>query len=74
MKNLPFWFPKKSNVLWYILFVYLFILSLDFWGWYNYQPLIFGLPFWVIYFFILTIITAFIFYMFSKYYWADAND
>jgi hypothetical protein len=71
LKNLPFWFPKKSNAIWYIFFVVLFLLSLDFWGWGQSKPLILGLPLWVYYILIITLLTSLAFYIFSKYYWRE---
>jgi hypothetical protein len=73
MKNLPSWFPNKKNIFWYILFVVLFLLSMDFWGWNQSKPFILGLPIWVIYLFILTIATSFAFYLFSKAFWEDSS-
>lgn len=70
MKKLPFWFPTKRNVIWYFLFVFLFILSLDFWNWGSSDPMLFGLPFWVYYLLFLTLFTSLAFYGFSKYYWS----
>jgi hypothetical protein len=72
MKNHPFWFPKKNNVIWYIFFIGLFLLSMDFWGWNQSKPLIFGLPLWIVYLLILTLSTSIIFYLFSKTYWEDS--
>ena len=69
MKDLPFWFPKKSNALWYIILILLFFASLDFWAWNKTSPMILGLPFWMYYLLILTLLTSIIFYLFSKYYW-----
>ncbi len=69
--KLPFWFPTKHNAVWYLLFIVLFLLSLDFWGWRQTNPLILGLPFWVWYLFILTLATAVAFYLFSKGHWRD---
>ncbi len=71
--SLPFWFPKRTNVVWYLVFIGLFLLSLDFWWWRQSEPLMFGLPFWVVYLLILTLITSVAFYLFSKYYWRDAQ-
>ncbi|KYK23877.1 hypothetical protein AYK24_06990 [Thermoplasmatales archaeon SG8-52-4] len=71
MKTLPFWFPTKRNVIWYFVFILLFILSLDFWNWGQSKPLFFGLPFWVYYLLILTLLTSFAFYGFTKFYWRD---
>jgi len=69
--NLPFWFPKKSNVIWYLLFIVTFLLSLDFWGWGQAKPLIIGLPLWVWYLLVLTLFTSFAFYVFCKFVWRD---
>jgi len=72
-KNLPFWFPKKSNVVWYVLFIGLFLLSMDFWGWGQSEPLMLGLPIWVVYLLILTLATSVAFYLFSKTCWGDSR-
>jgi hypothetical protein len=69
MKNLPNWLSNKNNIFWYLLFTLLLIFSLDFWGWNNSNPLIIGLPLWIYYFIILTILTSVAFYIFSKYIW-----
>jgi hypothetical protein len=69
LKNLPFWFPNKKNIVWYFLFIFLFLLSLDFWNWEINLPLIFGMPFWMLYFLVLTLFTSFAFYLFSKFVW-----
>jgi hypothetical protein len=74
MRNLPFWMPKKNNAIWYFLLILIFILSLDFWQWNKFNPMVLGLPIWVIYFFILTILTSLIFYLFTKYFWSDSSD
>ena len=71
MKKIPFWFPKKNNAIVYIVFIVLFLLSLDFWGWRRYEPLILGMPLWVYYILILTLIISVAFYLFSKAYWSD---
>ena len=71
MKNLPFWFPKKTSVKWYFLFIALFLFSLDFWGWNQTTPLIFGLPFWVYYLIFLTLFTSGAYLIFTKYHWEE---
>ena len=71
LKKLPFWFPKKENIIVYIVFIVIFLLSLDFWGWRQYKPLILGMPLWVYYLLILTLLTSVAFYLFSKSYWSD---
>jgi hypothetical protein len=74
MNSLPFWMPRKKNVIWYLLFILLFLLSLDYWQWNMHNPLIYGLPIWVIYFIILTLFTSISFYIFTKFYWRDNSD
>jgi hypothetical protein len=71
LENYPFWLPNKKNAFTYLLFIVLFILSLDFWGWGQSKPLLLGMPLWVYYILILTLITSFIFYLFIKVYWRD---
>jgi hypothetical protein len=71
LENLPFWFPKKSNAAWYLLFIILFLLSLDFWGWEQSKPLILGLPIWVYYLLFLTLLTSLAFYIFTKRFWRE---
>lgn len=71
MVKYPFWFPNKKNILAYVLFIVLFIVSLDFWGWRQSIPLILGMPFWVYYLLILTLLTSLIFHLFAKVYWED---
>jgi len=67
----PFWFPNKKNAVVYLLFIVLFLASLDFWGWGQYRPLILGMPFWVYYLIIITLLTSVAFYLFSKHFWRD---
>lgn len=69
LSNMPFWFPKKKNAFWYSIFILLFLFSLDFWGWEKSKPLFLGLPLWVYYMIIITLLTSGVFYVFSKFYW-----
>lgn len=71
MSNLPFWFPKKSNAVWYLLFILLFLLSLDFWNWGQSKPMILGLPVWMWYLLILTLLTSLAFYAFVRFVWRE---
>jgi hypothetical protein len=73
LKSLPFWFPKKENAFWYFLFIIIFIFSNDLWGWNHANPMLFGLPVWVIYLLILTILTSIAFYIFSKVFWRTSE-
>jgi len=69
--NKSYWFFKKENILTILIFLLLFIFSLDFWGWHQSVPLILGMPLWVYYSFILTIFTSVLFYLFSSKYWRE---
>jgi hypothetical protein len=71
VSNLPSWLDKKYTVVIILFFIGIFILSLDFWNWGQATPLISGLPYWVIYLFILTILTSLCFLLVSKYLWSD---
>jgi hypothetical protein len=71
LKNLPFWLPRKSNAIWYVLFVGLFLLSMDFWGWEQSKPLILGLPLWTWYLLVLTLSTSLAFYVFARFVWRE---
>ncbi len=50
--SLPGWF--KDRYFWF--FSFLLILSLDFWAWGTAEPLIFGVPYWISYFVLLSIL------------------
>jgi len=71
LKNLPFWFPKKDNFVWYLLLIIFFLLSLDFWSWGVSEPLFLGLPVWMWYLLILTLSLSGIFYMFTRFFWKE---
>jgi len=60
----------KKYIIAFVVFVALFLLSLDFWAWGQSEPLFLGLPFWVYYLFFLTIATSIAFFIFSKYNWS----
>jgi hypothetical protein len=61
----------KKHILGFIMFIVLFTLSLDFWGWNIAEPLFFGIPLWLYYLFFLTVITSVFFYIIAKYLWSD---
>jgi len=69
--DLPFWLPKKKNFVWYLLFIGLFLLSLDFWNWGSSNPLFFGLPFWMWYLLFLTLFLSGAFYLFTWFFWRE---
>lgn len=61
---------KKKIALWGALFL-LFVLSLDFWAWHKAEPLIWGMPFWIVYLFGLTLMLALFYLAFAKFYWRE---
>lgn len=71
MKELPFWLPKKDNFVWYLFFITIFLLSIDFWNWGESKPVFLGLPFWIWYLFFLTIFLSVLFFIFSKFFWRE---
>ena len=71
LKNLPFWLPKKNNLVWYLLFIGLFLLSLDFWNWGVSTPLFLGLPVWMWYLSVLTLFLSGAFYLFTRFFWRE---
>jgi len=71
VSNLPSWLDKKFNLIIILFFIGIFILSLDFWNWGRATPLIAGLPYWVLYLFILTILSSLCFFLLSKFLWSD---
>ena len=71
MKKQKTWFFFENKKIWIIIFSVVFLLSIDFWNWGNYHPLIFGLPFWLIYNLFLTLILSILFLFFSKIHWRE---
>jgi len=65
------WFKDRLKILYFLIFIVLFLLSLDFWGWEKTNPLILGLPFWIYYLLILTLLTSLFFYLVAKNIWKD---
>ncbi len=70
--DLTRWF-KKNKFFWLIVFLIVFSASVDIWWWNSAQPLVFGLPFWVLYFILLTLTLSCVFYFFAKYHWKVLN-
>ncbi|MFH1055344.1 MAG: hypothetical protein V1744_04530 [Candidatus Altiarchaeota archaeon] len=56
---------------WVLGFVAVLTLSLDFWNWGKATPLIFGLPYWVVVFFLLNLMLGVYYFLFSVKYWRD---
>lgn len=68
---------KQKNILvGFFVFLTLFILSLDFWGWgqpVSAESLFLGLPIWIYYLLFLTIATSIFFYILAKNVWRGKN-
>jgi len=73
MNNKISWFKNKMKIVYFFIFIILFTLSLDFWGWNQSKPLILGLPFWIYYLLFLTIIISGFFYLITKSIWREDN-
>jgi hypothetical protein len=71
MHDLPAWFPKKRTMVWCLAFLGLILLYLDVWNWNQAEPLLFGLPYWVWYIFLLCLLTFLLFYVFVRQYWRN---
>ena len=65
------WFEAHKTYLWILCFIVLFLLSFDVWNWDRIYPLIFGIPFWIMYHIFLTILVSLIFYVFVKQMWSE---
>ncbi len=64
----------KNKFFWFFVFVVFFVLSLDFWAWNAYNPLFFGLPFWVFYLIFITVLLTFVYYFFCLFFWRVDED
>ena len=65
---------QKITVFGFIVFLALFILSMDLWGWgqpTSADPLILGLPIWIYYLIFLTLATFVFFLIIAKNVWRD---
>jgi len=68
------WSKEKRYVLWSFIFVCFFLLSLDFWNWNLASPLLFGLPYWIIYHMVLTVCLSVVFWLFATAEWREQDD
>jgi len=64
-------YSRYKKPIWFTIFTIMFVLSLDFWNWNKSKPFFFGLPFWILYFIVLTLSLALLFYVFSKNAWRE---
>jgi len=71
MKKKNSWFKNKKKMFAFLLFFVIFFLSLDFWGWGNNSPFFLGLPIWIYYIIIVTLLTSVYYYFIAKNTWSD---
>jgi hypothetical protein len=69
--SLPGWIYKKKSIVWLIIFLGIFVLANDWWNWNQETSVLFGLPFWIVRIFILTIGLSPLFWAFSRSAWRD---
>ncbi len=63
--------PQKKYALYFLAFLLIFLLSMDFWSWHASKPLIWGIPYWVVFLYTLTLMISVFYYLFSKKFWRD---
>ncbi|MFC2154036.1 hypothetical protein ACFLRC_00955 [Candidatus Altiarchaeota archaeon] len=61
----------KQYVTWVMGFLVIFLLANDFWSWSRAEPLMLGLPYWVVYLFLLNFVLAFYYYLLAERRWSD---
>ncbi len=65
---------RLQQILWFLLFTIIFLLSLDYWTWDSpLQFTLFNFPQWLHYFIVLQLIFAAAIILFIKYYWTHNN-
>ncbi|RLG69988.1 MAG: hypothetical protein DRO11_06865 [Methanobacteriota archaeon] len=57
---------KHKNLVWFLVFLLVFVASIDLWAWGSSTPLILGLPWWVWYFIALNIAMSTLLYLYTK--------
>jgi len=68
------WFKDTKHLFWMIIFVSFFILAIDIWNWGFSEPLVLGLPYWIIYHIVLTVSLSVIFWLFARAEWREQDD
>jgi len=71
MKKKISWFKNKKNIFAFLIFFTIFILSLDFWQWTDNHPFFLGLPLWIYYLIIITLLTSVYYFFITKNIWSD---
>lgn len=64
----------KSAWFWALAFGLLFAFSIDLWAWDWMEPMVFGLPYIVLYVMVLEAALFALFYLFNRYYWTDDGE
>ncbi|MEC8076976.1 MAG: hypothetical protein VX118_03045, partial [Candidatus Thermoplasmatota archaeon] len=64
---LPFWFPQsKRNRIWALIFISLFVLSIDLWNWNSSYRIYDWFPLWTLYLIVIQLTLAYSLLLFSK--------
>jgi hypothetical protein len=61
----------KRALPWALGYAIIFLLSLDFWNWGRFAPLLMGLPYWVVAFILLNLALSLYYLLFARFYWRD---
>lgn len=61
----------KKDRAWLWLMLIVFGLGVDFWNWNRAEPLLWGIPFWVVYLFAITLGLTLVFLLFARRFWKD---
>ena len=56
---------------WVVGFAAILLLSLDFWNWGRAYPLVFGMPYWVVFFILLNLLLSVFYLLFGRLYWRE---
>jgi len=69
---LPFWFPEsKINQTWFLIFLTLTAISIDWWNWNSSNRINDWIPTWVVYLVTIQFILAYSVWKFSKEWMKD---
>ena len=64
----------RKKLFWFFAFGLLWVLSIDLWAWDWTEPSLYGLPYIILYIALLEGALFVLFYLFGRYYWADARE
>lgn len=64
---------KLQEIHWFLIFLAIFLFAyIPGFGWRTYEPLIIGIPFWVWYTVVITIILSVVGRLFVHFFWNDS--